>query len=323
MEKRFHTAALAAVVAQAFVAGGAEAEIGSDAPIRLALNEWTGQHITTRLAGETMKKLGYDVEYVTAGYIPQVQGIMDGNITATLEIWEMTIQEHFARAVDSGGAVDLGDSGVVSSEGWIYPPYMEEVCPGLPDWEALKSCAQALATPETFPNGRLLDYPADWGPDNDERIKALGLPLVAIPAGSEGAAAAEYKAAVAAERPILMMFYGPHWLFSEQDPQWVDLPESTDACYDDPSWGSNPDAVKDCGWPTGWVRKLAWSGTKETWPDAYAFLDAYQVTNEIQEALMMQIDVDGIPEDEAISAWMDANSDIWQRWISDAGLTIN
>ena len=138
-----------------------------------------------------------------------------------MEIWEQTIQKHFARALDSGQAVDLGDTGIDTTEGWIYPAYMEELCPGLPSYEALNSCAQLLASPETFPKGRLLDYPADWAPDNDKRLKALGLNFTAIPPGSEGAAAAEYKAAVATKRPIVMMFYAPHWLFTETDPRWI------------------------------------------------------------------------------------------------------
>jgi glycine betaine/proline transport system substrate-binding protein len=287
-------------------------------PIKLALNEWTGQHITTRIAGETLKRMGYNVEYVVAGYVPQIQGVMDGNVTATLEIWEQTIQEHFHRATESGKAVDLGASGIVSKEGWIYPPYMEEMCPGLPDYEALNACAQQLATPETFPKGRLLDYPADWAPDNDQRVDALGLDFQVIPAGSEGAAAAEYKAAVAAERPIVMMFYAPHWLFTETEPRWVDLPPSTPECYEDASAGPNPAATHDCGWPAGWVRKLAWAGAEDKWPTAFKLLGEYQINNAIQQELLLEIDVNNVPAEEAIEAWMDENPDIWQSWITAA-----
>lgn len=287
-------------------------------PIKLALNEWTGQHITTRIAGETLKRMGYNVEYVTAGYVPQIQGVMDGNITATLEIWEQTIQKHFGRATKNGQAVDLGDLGIVTKEGWIYPKYMNEICPGLPSYDALNACAQKLATPETFPKGRLLDYPADWAPDNDKRLKALGLNFVAIPSGSEGAAAAEYKAAVIAKRPIVMMFYSPHWLFNEFQPNWIDLPKSTSACYKDASSGPNPDATHDCGWPAGWVRKLAWSGTKNKWPAAFKFLSEYKISNKIQQQLLLAIDVDGIPAKDAISKWMDSNTATWQAWIDTA-----
>lgn len=287
-------------------------------PIVMPLNEWTGQHVTTRIAGETLRKMGYNVDFVTAGYVPQVQGVMDGNLTIAMEIWEQTIQEHFTRAIDSGQAVDLGDTGIDSREGWIYPAYMEEQCPGLPSFEALKDCTQLFATPETFPKGRLLDYPADWAPDNDKRLAGLELDFVAIPSGSEGAAAAEYKAAVAAQRPILMMFYAPHWLFAETDPKWVEMPASTPACYDDPSVGPNPNATHDCNWPSGWVRKLAWSGTEEKWPAAYRFLKEFQIDNDIQEALVLEIDANGVNEEDAVAAWMEENSDLWQGWIDAA-----
>ncbi|MBL9053009.1 MAG: glycine/betaine ABC transporter substrate-binding protein, partial [Tabrizicola sp.] len=40
---------------------------------------------------------------------------------------------------------------------------MEELCPGLPNYLALYDCAMAFGTAETFPNGRLVGYPADWG----------------------------------------------------------------------------------------------------------------------------------------------------------------
>lgn len=297
---------------------GMAADVESKDPIKLAINEWTGQHVTTYLAGETLKKMGYNVEYVTAGYLPQIQGVMDGNITATLEIWEHTIQENFEKAIKSGKAVNLGDLGIHTIEGWIYPPYMDKLCPGLPDYKALNNCAQLFATAETFPQGRLLDYPADWGPDNDKRIAALGLNFKAVPSGSDGAEVAEYKAAVAAHKPILMMFYSPHWLFAEMHPEWVKLPPSTDACYTDPKVGVNPDATHDCGWPNGWVRKLGWIGLQDKWPGAYRLLKAFTITTEMQDEIALDIDINNMPIDQAIDKWMKANPSVWQGWIAAA-----
>ena len=63
---------------------GQAAELGAvEEPIKLALNEWTGQHITTRVAGEILERAGYTVEYVTAGYFPQFTALADGTVTAT------------------------------------------------------------------------------------------------------------------------------------------------------------------------------------------------------------------------------------------------
>ena len=95
---------------------------------------------------------------------------------------------------------------------------MEQICPGLPDWNALTSrnACRRWRAPETFPNGRLLDYPADWGsrsprssPDNEFNI------LAAVPAGSEGALVAELEVAAAAKKPLLMMFWAPHFALAE------------------------------------------------------------------------------------------------------------
>jgi glycine betaine/proline transport system substrate-binding protein len=304
-----------------FVAGQANAETQipeSTDPIRLALNEWTGQHITTKIAGEVLREMGYNVEYVTAGYIPQLEGIGDGNIAATLELWEQTIGEHYTRALESGDVVPMGDTGVVTREGFIYPPYLEEECPGLPDYEALNECAQHLATSDTYPKGRVIDYPVDWDPDTSQRLEGLQLDYVAQPPGSEGAAVAEIRSAVARNQPILVTFWQPHWLFSEYDMNWVELPESAPDCYGDPSWGPNPDRTHDCGWPAGWVRKVAWSGMEDKWPGAYRFLRVYQIDNAIQGRLMYRIDVEEVPLEKAVSEWMSNNRGTWEAWIAKA-----
>lgn len=290
----------------------------SDKPIRLALNEWTGQHITTRIAGEVLKEMGYNVEYTTAGYIPQLEGIARGDITATLELWEQTIGEHYDNAIAGGNVVSLGDTGVVTKEGFIYPPYLEEICPGLPDYEALNGCAKQLATSDTFPKGRVIDYPVDWDPDTSQRLEALKIDFVAQPPGSVGAGVAEIRSAVARQKPILVTFWKPHWLFSRFEMKWVDLPESTPECYEDPSWGPNPDATHDCGWPAGWVRKVAWKGMQDTWPGAYEFLNAYRIDNDIQGKLMYEVDVNEKSAEDAVAEWMAANEGTWRQWIDQA-----
>ena len=59
----------------------------TDKAIKLAINEWTGQHLSTRVAGAILERAGYTVEYVTAGYGPQFIALGEGDLHATLEIW--------------------------------------------------------------------------------------------------------------------------------------------------------------------------------------------------------------------------------------------
>ena len=147
----------AAALAVAVTAGGiAPAQAAgvpeSTDPIKLAINEWTGQHITTYVAGEVLKRMGYNVEYTTAGYLPQFEAIQDGTVTASLEIWSNNVGDAYDKAAQpTGKVVKLGNLGVEAGEAWYYPKYVEEKCPGLPDWQAFAKCAELFSTPETFP----------------------------------------------------------------------------------------------------------------------------------------------------------------------------
>lgn len=289
-----------------------------DETIKLAINEWTGQHVTTHIAGKILKKMGYDVEFVTAGNYPQHSALSDGSIHATLEVWLNNAGDVYPKMKKSRKIVDIGELQLDTNEGWLYPKHMEDVCPGLPDWNALVKCKDKLATAETFPNGRILSYPADWGARSADMIKGLGIPFKAIPAGSEGALVAELKSAVAAKKPLVMMFWAPHWVLSEVDVGWVALPKYEEACTKDASWGPNPNAINDCGVDVPLVMKVAWSGFEEKWPAAWKFLKSFKMDAKEQEKMMKAIDQDGEKLNKVVSAWVDANKAKWEPWMNSA-----
>ena len=59
-----------------------------------------------------------------------------------------------------------------------YPNWVADLCPGLPDWNALKSpdCAKLFAPPDSGGKGRMLEGPQTWHGDLiPQRIDALGL----------------------------------------------------------------------------------------------------------------------------------------------------
>ena len=141
----------------------AVAEVESEKPIKIAINEWTGQHLSANIAAELLKKMGYQVQLVTAGGLPQFTAMAQNELDLNPEVWDNSVTDIYTDGLASGKLVNLGDLGLEPKDGWIYPPYMADECPGLPDYQALYDCAQAFATAETFPNGRLVSYPADWG----------------------------------------------------------------------------------------------------------------------------------------------------------------
>jgi len=290
----------------------------SEEPIKLAMNEWTGQHISTQVAGEILKNMGYNVEYVTAGYYPQMQALEDNTVSATLEIWSSNIGEHYDTAIASGNVIEIGDLGLEPAETWFFNDAAKEKCPGLPSYEALKDCTEVFANAETFPQGRLVDYPADWGTTNVDRIKAFGLDYTSAPAGSEGALVAEIQGAETRGEPLLVMFWSPHWVHAVANLTPVELPAYEEGCYDDASVGMNPDATYDCDWQRGYIKKMAWKGMADTWPAAAKFLENYTLTNADQIPMMNAIDQDGEKLEDVVAAWVKDNESTWMPWVEAA-----
>ncbi|UXX82543.1 ABC transporter substrate-binding protein [Roseovarius pelagicus] len=312
-------ALLASVTVATFTNAATAADLGAtDEPIKLAINEWTGQHISTHVAGDLLEKMGYSVDYVTAGNYPQHTALADGDLHASLEIWTNNVGDIYPKMKEAGKIVDIGALGLTTREGWMYPKHMEDLCPGLPDWQALSACKDILVTPDAFPQGRILAYPADWGTRSADIIESLGIDFKAVPAGSEGALVAELKSSEAQQTPLVMMFWAPHWIFAEIEAGWVELPAFEDACLTDPSWGPNPNATGDCGVEAPVTMKVAWAGFEEKWPAAYALLDALQMDTAEQEIMMKAIDQDGRDVEDVVAAWVAENQNVWGPWIDAA-----
>ncbi|MGI9464866.1 MAG: ABC transporter substrate-binding protein, partial [Aestuariivirgaceae bacterium] len=276
-------------------------------PIKIAINEWTGQHISAHIAGELLKKAGFNVEYVTAGAVPQFAAIAQGNLHLQPEVWDNNVGDIYPKAVESGDIVQLGELGLAPREGWIYPPYMEEKCPGLPAADALVKCAQAFGSAETFPKGRLITYPADWGTRSKDLVENAGLPLMPVAGGSEGAMIAELKSAYAAKQPMLMMFWAPHWIHAEVKLNWIDLPAAAADCDTNPAPGFDASKTGDCGFAQASIGKVVWKGFKDKWPGAYKLVDALALDNESQNLMMLEIDNKGRKLEEVVAEWIANN----------------
>lgn len=285
----------------------------SEDAIKVVLNDWTGQHVSTKIAGELLKKMGYNIEYVSAGALPQHAGLQQGNLHVQTEVWTNNIGDIYPKAVEAGEIIVLGQLGLEPKEGWIYPPYMEEKCPGLPSYEALYECAQAFAAAETFPKGRLITYPADWGTRSRDIVASIDLPFDAVPGGSEGAMVAELKSAYAAKEPIIMMFWQPHWMFADFDLNWVEWPGSDVECVEETQTKD-----KACGFQQASVDKVVWSGFEAKWPAAFKMLTSYTLNNSDENNAILEVDNKGRDIDEVVAEWLANNEDRWKPWIDSA-----
>ncbi len=296
--------------------GGAPAAAAPEStdPIKLTLHDWTGQYITTTIMGEVLKSMGYNVEYVQADYLAQFAGIETGDLHIAMELWQTTAADALEASLATGNTIDLGETGMSAKEEWWYPLYMKELCPGLPSWEALKSCGEAFSTPETAPKGRYLSGPATWGGYDQERVEALDLPFEVVNAGTDAGLFAEIQSAVERKAPIMAWVYSPHWAVAKFQGEWVEFPVYEKACYEDPKWGLNPDMAYDCGKPFGWIKKAGWVGGEAKWPGAYKAVRAFKMDNATMSALVGKVDLDGMTVEAVVAEWMAANEATWQAW---------
>ena len=297
-----------AVAISAMASVAAAADLGAkDDTIKLAMLEWTGQHITTHIAGQLLQKLGYKVEYVTAGNFPQFTGLSDGTISASVEVWMNNVGDVYPKALEAKQIEDIGKLNLETHEGWVYPKYMEAACPGLPDWTALNKpdCLKALASPDTAPKGRFLDYPADWGSRAATILADNNMNLAAVPAGSEGALVAEWESAIAAKKPLVMMFWAPHIALAGVDVGWIKMPpcKTQEAAH--------------CITPPD-VDKIVWSGFSKKWPAATALLKALSVDAAEQLKIMHRVDKKGEDLDAVVKEWVDKNEAVWKPWVDGA-----
>lgn len=311
-------AAVAAMLASGLSIGAVSAQ-ESDDPIKLTLHDWTGQLITTQLMGEVLKQAGYNVDYVQADYLAQFAGLESGDLHVAMEMWETTGRDAMDAATATGKVENFGATGMKAKEEWWYPLYMKEKCPGLPDWTALMepACAKAFSTAETAPKGRYLGGPVTWGGFDDERVESLDMPFEVIHAGTDAALFAELESAYQRQAPVMLWIYAPHWAPAKYQGEWVEFPEYTADCYNDPAWGSNPDMAYDCGKPFGEIWKVGWAGVKDKWPGAYAAIKAFNIENGEMGAMITEVDLNGQSIDQVVADWMAANEPRWKAWISN------
>lgn len=293
----------------------AHAKADSDEPIIIVQNNWTSQLVLSTVVGNVLSGMGYEVEYAPSDSQLQFQAIADGDMHFQVEAWEGSMKNAFEAAV-ANGMVDAGTHDAVTREEWWIPQYVIDKCPGATDWKGLDACAEMFATAETAPKGRFVGPPADWGKNYADRVKSLEMNFEAINVGQAATLWAELQSAYDRKEPIVLFNWTPNFIESKFEGAFVNFPEPEPACFEDASWGPNPNATGDCGAPHGgWLKKAMWPGLAEEAPNAARVLGNINFTNaQIARAALM-VDVDGMTVEEAAAKWMEENPAVVAGWL--------
>ena len=241
----------------------------------------------------------------------------EGDIDVVHEVWQGAFGVAFEQVVGEGCVIDAATHDAKTREEWWYPSYVEEQCPGLPDWQALNACAEMFATAETAPKGRFLGGPVDWLKHDAERVEGLGMDFEVVNAGSAAAIWAELASAFERKAPIVHFNWTPNFIEAIYDGKFVEFPEYGEGCKDDPAWGPNPDMTYDCGNPKdGYLKIGVWNGMPDKWPTVYAIVSKMNLTNLDIAVMSKLVDIDGMEVEEAADQWLADNEAKWMSWVN-------
>lgn len=282
--------------------------------IKILLNDWTSQLVLAKVTGSIFEDMGYGVSYVTKTSNAQWGSLKMGLSHVQVEVWEGTMAKMFDRMIAADAIIDAGSHQAKTREDWWYPTYVEDLCPGLPDWRALKKCSAIFATKETAPRGRYLGGP--WEKPDAARIRALDLGFKAINVKNGDALWVALDEAYKKREAIVLFNWTPNWVEAKYEGKFVEFPEYHQRCEKDPKWGINKDFLHDCGNPkNGWLKKVAWSGMPEKWPCAFATLENISFSNVMIAELSVMVDVEKMTHEVVAKLWLEKNQSTWRAWI--------
>jgi glycine betaine/proline transport system substrate-binding protein len=286
----------------------------SKKPTRIPTHNWSSQVVMAYVIGGIIEDMGGNVEYVPADSQAVYESIRIGDVDISHEVWESAFGKSFTTALDAGGLLDWGDHEARTLEDMGYPNWVTDkgLCPGLPDWTALKNpdCAKNFVTPDSEGKGRMLEGPQTWHGDLiPQRIDALGLgDLWWVKfAGSADALWAELAAAEKEGRGTIIFNWTPNFTDGAGF-TFIDFPPYSAGCR--PEDGGDG----KCGSPDGYLKKAVNADWTKTHPAAAKMFKRLSFSTGQIGAMAALVDVDKMTHEDAGKKWLADNESVWKAW---------
>jgi len=305
-------ALLAVVFMTLFSISGLSRAADSSSPIVIPTHNWSSQVVMAYVIGGIFESMGNNVEYVSADTQGVYEAIRQGDVTISHEVWQSTFGKSFYAAMAKGGIIDAGNHDTVSLEEVGVPQWVidKNLCPGLPNWEALKNCKNVFATADSGGKGRILDGPQSWhGVEYTDRVEALlGDDWVVKFAGSADALWAELAAAKKEGRGTIVFNWTPNFT-DKEGYAFIEWPDYYLGCRKQDGGDSK------CGSPVGWLKKAANYKFPKTHPAAYTAFSRMSFTAGQIGGMAALVDIEKMTHADAGKAWLAANEDVWKPMI--------
>ena len=302
-----HTLSAAAIAVGSF-AGHAIAQDSAE-PIVIPTHNWSSQVVMAYVIGGIFESMGNNVEYVPADSQAVYEAIRNGDVTISHEVWQSSFGASFYNAMEKGGVIDAGTHSALTLEEMGVPQYVidNNLCPGLPNWEALKDCKDVFTTADSDGKGRWLEGPQSWHGDlMPERVAALGLAddYVVKFAGGADALWAEIASAEKEGRGVITFNWTPNFTDAAGF-AFIEFPEYTPGCR----VADGGDGA--CGSPKGWLKKAANYKFPKTHPAAYTAYSKISFSTQDIGQMAALVDIDKMSHQEAATQWLADHEDVW------------
>ena len=285
----------------------------SSKPIVIPIHNWSSQVVMSYVIGGIFESMGNNVAYVPADSNGVYESIRLGDVTISHEVWEGAFGHAYYTAMQKGGLIEAGTHSALTIEDMGVPNFVIEqnLCPGLPDWNALKGCGSVFATADSGGKGVFLDGPWHVDPDTgknlfEDRIGALGLDdeYTYKQTGSADALWAAIDSAEAANEGIIIFNWTPN--FTDSDGfYFIEFPPYFYGCRET----EGGDGA--CGSPRGWLKKAANYKFPKTHPMAYkAYTKIDFSTGQIGQMAAL-VDIDKMSHEDAAAKWLADNEAVW------------
>jgi len=285
-----------------------------DNEIIIATNNWTSQVVISKILQNILIEQGYKSSLKKLTIEEQWGELAQGRVHVQVEVWQGTMGKKFLQFKSEGKIIDAGFHDASTREDWWYPLYVKKLCPGLPNWKALKNCSHIFASKHSGGKGRYFGGP--WEKNDEERIRALDLNFVIEKTKNGDDLWVELIKAHHIKKPILLYNWTPNWVEHKFKGEFVNFPIFDPRCVTDPRWGVSKKLKYDCGNPrTGWLRKAVSKKLEKQSNCAFKIVNNLNFTNSMIAEASYLVDLNGLTTGDAAKKWMKKNKGVWKRWI--------
>lgn len=284
--------------------------------VKIPLLDWSSQRVISKVIGQELNRFGYKTEYFSMSEELLWGALARGKVHFQIEIWQASAIHEFQDMVNKKRIQSAGLHSAVTTEDWWYPDYVEELCPGLPDWRALNKCA-AMFSQDNSANGDYLTGP--WPYRDADLIRSLSLNFKVKRHPNMDHVWQRLTEAKKNKQPILLLNWTPNWTDDRLSGKFVKFPAYTPECETDPSWGLNPNLAYDCAnVPNGWIKKAVWTGLKNKFACVYQFISNINLDNDMIAEASALVDYDKHDELEASRLWKIKYRHELDKWIDNS-----